>query len=43
MLAHRLAEFASATVDAFVQCAHQAQATFINALQPFDLLTKENL
>ncbi|HDT4620145.1 TPA: LacI family DNA-binding transcriptional regulator [Klebsiella oxytoca] len=43
MLAHRLAEFASATVDAFVQCAHQPQATFINALQPFDLLTKENL
>lgn len=43
MLTHRLAEFAAATVSAFVQAASQPQATFINALQPFDLLTKENL
>jgi LacI family transcriptional regulator len=43
MLTHRLDEFAAATINAFVHAASQPQAAFINALQPFDLLTKENL
>ena len=43
MLAHRLSEFAAATINAFIQAVSQPRATFINALQPFDLLTKENL
>ena len=34
---------AVATINAFVHAASQPQAAFINALQPFDLLTKENL
>lgn len=43
MITHRIAEFAAATITAFVQAASQPQASFVNALQPFDLVTKENL
>lgn len=43
MIAHRLSEFAAATIREFVQATSQSQATFTAALQPFDLLTKENL
>ncbi|MEN0616627.1 LacI family DNA-binding transcriptional regulator [Klebsiella indica] len=43
MITHRLPALADATINAFLQASGQSQATFINALQPFDLLTKENL